>query len=372
MTKPAPLTGLRIVSMAEQYPGPYAGMILSDLGAEVVRIERPQGGDPSRFAPGFFEALNRGQKSVALDVKTEAGRAQALELIAQADAFLDGFRPGKLEALGLGAAALRQANPRLVHVAISAYGQDGPYRNRPGHDLSVQALVGGLDPRGASGAPSAPGFYLADLSAGLFAVIAVLSGVLARQRDGEGVFADVAMSDCLAALMATPLAIAANAERFEDGPQAEPGYGVFECADGQAIALSIAHEDAYWAKLCRRVGLTQAASLSRSERLAQAEALKAQLADKLRMRPRAAWEADFAADQQLFSPVNPLHKVCDDPHIAARGVFEKIPNTDRWAVRQPVRFDRCALAPLCPAPALGDTAPEAAFHGPVAFLELEP
>ena len=137
-----PLAGMRVVSMAEQYPGPYATMIMSDLGAEVVIVERPGTGDPARQFPPFFAALNRGKRSVAIDMKTSEGVAALRRLVANADIFLEGFRPGTADRLGIGWEELRAVNDALVYVSISGFGQDGPYRLRPAHDLSYQAAAG--------------------------------------------------------------------------------------------------------------------------------------------------------------------------------------------------------------------------------------
>src|SRR5918911_346320 len=129
-----PLAGIKILSLAEQYPGPYATLILSDLGADVILVERPSGGDPARQFLAFFESLNRNKRSVALDLKSEAGRSALFRLIQSADVFLEGFRPGTMERMGFGYEAVSAANQRIVYASISGFGQDGPYRDRPAHD----------------------------------------------------------------------------------------------------------------------------------------------------------------------------------------------------------------------------------------------
>ena len=139
-----PLDGIRVVSLAEQYPGPYVTALLADLGADVIQVERPGGGDPTREFPGFHEALARGKRSAVLDLSDPRGRAAFLTLAAGADVLLEGYRPGAMSRLGLGHEVLREANSALVHVCVSGFGQDGPYRDRPGHDLSYQALAGTL------------------------------------------------------------------------------------------------------------------------------------------------------------------------------------------------------------------------------------
>ncbi|MEO1330861.1 MAG: CaiB/BaiF CoA-transferase family protein, partial [Pseudomonadota bacterium] len=249
MTTPdTPLAGLRIVSMAEQYPGPFACMTLSDLGADVIQVERPGSGDPARFLPAFFEAVNRGKRSVALDVKVPGDRNRLLALVDQADVFMEGFRPGKLARLGLGWEDLSARNPRLVYCSISGFGQTGPYRDRPAHDLTYQGVGGALDERirgAVTGAPS--DFLMGDTLSALYAVIGILSALKGRDRTGRGGHVDVSMSDAVTAGLA-PFVASAD-QPAPPPPQEEPAYDLFECADGAWITLSIAHEDAYWARL---------------------------------------------------------------------------------------------------------------------------
>ncbi len=178
----APLTGLRILSLAEQFPGPYATMLLSDMGAEVIMIERPGIGDPARQFPPLFRALNRGKRSVALDLKSAEGLARFRELAKVSDVIVEGFRPGKLAALGAGFEDMRGVNPRLVYVSISGYGQDGPYRDRAGHDLSYEGVGGLLADQADAGQPGpVPAIPLADVGAALFA-----DKISARQADDWG------------------------------------------------------------------------------------------------------------------------------------------------------------------------------------------
>ncbi len=137
------LSGLRVLSMAEQYPGPFCTMILSDMGADVIQVERPKIGDPSRFLKSFYESLNRGKRSIALDIRNSVDKDRLIDLVKDSDVFLEGFRPGKLAKHGLGYEELRAINPQLIYVSISGFGQDGPYRDRPAHDITFQGIGGG-------------------------------------------------------------------------------------------------------------------------------------------------------------------------------------------------------------------------------------
>ena len=191
MTAPLPLAGVRVISLAQQYPGPFATMVLADLGADVVLVERPGTGDPARAFPGFFHALARGKRSVALDLKCDAGRAAMRQLIAGAGVLLEGFRPGTMTRLGLGPEVLLHDQPGLVYVSISGFGQTGPHRARPGHDLTYQAEAGMLyEHLPPSPPPRAPALALGDLSAGMFAVQAVLLGLVGQSRTGRGGYYD--------------------------------------------------------------------------------------------------------------------------------------------------------------------------------------
>lgn len=352
------LAGLRVVSMAEQYPGPFCTMILTDMGADVIQVERPGGGDPSRFLKSFYESLNRGKRSIALDIRDREERERLLELIASADVFLEGFRPGKLAAYGLGHDDLARLNPRLIYCSISGYGQTGPYRDRPAHDLTIQGVAGALHERvvgDVSGLP--PATLLGDGAAALFAVIGVLSALAARNRTGRGTFVDVSMADSVLA-MQTPFIASAG----EDGPappQAEPAYDVFRCADGRFLSLSIAHEDAYWSRLCDDLGLRDIARLSRPERVSRRRELQRRIAGEIARFPFAHWSSRFEASGQMWGPVHALKDLGDDPQIAARGLIETLERADgttQPAVRQPIRFSAYANAPLRRAPELDEHA----------------
>jgi crotonobetainyl-CoA:carnitine CoA-transferase CaiB-like acyl-CoA transferase len=248
------LNGLRILSLAEQYPGPYATLVLADLGAAVTLVERPPGGDPSRRTPAFFEALNRNKRSVSLDLKHPDGRAALLRLAAASDVLLEGFRPGTMARLGLAPDAFAAANPRLVYVSISGFGQDGPYRDIPGHDLSYQALSGMLHRQQGNGTPSVPWLAIGNVAGGLFAAVGVLAALHARQESRTAEYVDVSLLDSLVSLMTVHLVPSIN----HTGPAyvpPEPAYGLFRTSDGKLLSLSIAGEDHFWASLCAITGL---------------------------------------------------------------------------------------------------------------------
>ena len=353
-----PLADIKILSLAEQYPGPYATLILSDLGADVILVERPSGGDPARQFPAFFESLNRNKRSVALDLKSEEGRSALLRLVQDADVFLEGFRPGTMERIGFGYEAVSAVNRRIVYASISGFGQDGPYRDRPAHDLSYQATAGMLHEFAESGR-TGPLSQLAtgDLSSGMFAAIAVLVGLLTREKTGEGSYIDVSMTDGLVSWMTSQLVPVMNST----GPAGvlhEPGYGIYRTADGKLISLSIAHEDYFWQSLCRVLGMEDVASLRGSERLERRDELTARMEKALVSRPRDEWVGIFDAEGIPFGPVYQLEEVPGDPHVKARQLIVELPPNGlrpaRRHVRQPIRMKGFEDGPRRHAPELGE------------------
>jgi len=224
-----------VVSLAQQYPGPFATLLMSDLGADVVQVEHPRG-DPTRRHAAFYESVNRNKAGVCLDLKTEEGRVKLAGLLDDCDIFLEGFKPGTADRLGVGYPALCELYPRLIYVSISAFGQTGPYRDRPAHDLSIQAISGMLWGH-ESGALAAPYIGHADLVAGMFAAFGAVSALQLRHVTGKGTYVDVAMADCLVSWMTAIVGPAMNGAGFNEPNQ--PGYGAFRCADDRWLTLSV-------------------------------------------------------------------------------------------------------------------------------------
>jgi crotonobetainyl-CoA:carnitine CoA-transferase CaiB-like acyl-CoA transferase len=360
MTSVLPLDGLRVLSLAEQYPGPYATLLLADLGADVVLVERPDGGDPSRaVSEGFFEGLNRNKRSIAIDLKHAEGRDAFVRLARHADVLLEGFRPGTMDRLGLGYDALREVNERLIYVSISGFGADGPLRDRAAHDLTYQGIAGLLYERVAArdvGPTPAPAG--GDLSAGMFGTLAVLTGLAQRTRTGRGCHVDVSMLDGLVSWMSALLVPAIN-DLGRVGLPPQPAYGLFETTDGRLLSLSIAHEDRFWRALCAATGLgEEIAGLDVAEREARVDELRARLADRIATRTLAEWTEAFGAADVCFGPVNDLAGVAEDEQIVARGLVVELAGDGRRParrhIRQPLRFDGTAPGPRRHVPALGE------------------
>ena len=341
--------------MAEQYPGPFCTLALSDMGADVIQVERPSG-DPSRFLPSFYEALNRNKRSIALDAREPEQKAALLGLIAKADVFIEGFRPGKLAKLELGYDDLSSVNPRLIYASISGFGQTGPYRMRPAHDITFQGLGAALDERitgAVNGQP--PAALLGDTMSALYTVVGILSALVARDRTGQGTYIDIALSDAVLALQTS--FIAANEVEKAALPQKDPGYALYETADGRWLTTSIAHEDGYWDQLCRDVGLAEGVGLTRPERVPRRKELVGKIAVLIRKKTFAHWAALFEASGQMWGPALKREELADNPQFRARELFDEVVRADgrrQQVLRLPIKFSAYDNAPLRAAPDVGE------------------
>jgi len=356
----SPLDGLRVISMAEQYPGPYCTLLLADMGADVVLVERPGTGDPSRGPGGmsdFFAALNRNKRSIAVDLKAQEGREACRRLIAKADVFLEGFRPGTMERLGLGYDALKEANPRLVYCSLSGFGQSGPYRLRPAHDISFQGIAGllaNLIDRGSFA--DRPGAAIGDLSSGMFAAIGILAALYARERTGRGQYVDVAMADGLVSWMTAALTPVINGSRAFD-LSGGAGYGVYKAADGKYLTLSVALEPHFWRNLWRTVGRPDLAEISFIDRLQRNQELESILQEAFLTKPRDEWVEMLAAGDVPSAPVLSLEEVARDPQLRERGMIVEWEAPDGrkiGMVNHPLQFSETPASIRRPAPALGE------------------
>lgn len=347
---------VRILSLAEQYPGPYATLLLADLGADVILVERPNGGDPARAYPPFFRALARNKRSICLDLKSIEGRERLLALAAESDVVLEGFRPGTMDRLGVGYDAMKGVNERLIYVSISGFGQSGPLRGRTAHDLSYLAFAGHLFDRARGERAEFPYISYGDLCSAMFAAFSIASALFGRERSGRGTNIDVSMTDGLISWMSTYLSPAMEGMApFEI--LGEPGYGIFDVKGGRRITLSIAHEDHFWRALCQLLDLADAAELRQAERLRHRDALRARIATALSSQTLDHWQPLLDAHAIPWSPVNDLGNVLDDPHVRSRELFRTVPRADGTSeahVIQPVRFSGWSSGIHRPAPALGE------------------
>lgn len=351
-----PLSGVRILSLAEQYPGPYATMLLADLGADVIMVERPRSGDPSRRFAGLFASFNRNKRSVVLDLKSTAGRGDFLRLVETADAVLEGFRPGVMARLKIGAEDLRAHKPSLIFVSISSFGQNGPQAGVAGHDLSIQAAAGMIDVAvGQEAGFALPVLPLADISSAMFAALGVVTALFARTRSGQGSTVDVSMLDSLVSWMTPFLVPPMNQLPTRTLPPQDPGYGLFVTADGRQITLSIAGEDTMWKDLCGLLGLLQFADLTELQRSARADEIRPPLRSAITQWPYERLYSELEALGIAFGPVRRLSQVLTDPHMAARAMCVDVdgPQGLQTFVRQPLILGGNIGSIRSQAPALG-------------------
>ena len=257
----APLAGIRVLDLSRLLPGPWCTLLLAEQGAEIIKVETPLAGDYARMAPealgfgGIFESVNRGKRSIAVDYRRPPGRDLVLQLARNADVFLESSRPGQLERRGLGPVAVRHVNPGIVYCSLSGFGQTGPCRDRPAHDIDYLAMSGVLSLLGPAGAPPVPpGLQLADIAAGTLAAARILAALVARERTGEGAYLDLSVLDTLVGWLAT-LGSGVASAGASPGPMSGvfPCYRTYRAADGRWLAVG-ALEPPFWAAFCRGLG----------------------------------------------------------------------------------------------------------------------
>lgn len=360
----APLHGITVLDFSELLPGPFFTQSLADMGAKVIKVERPPHGDNARqLGAGAFEAMNRGKLSVLADLKDEAQRARVQALVATADVLVESYRPGVMARLGLDAATLRQRHPRLVYVSLSGYGQTGPWADLPGHDINYLAAAGVLAVSGEPGGPPALNFGLpvADLCGAMYALSSTLAALFQRQTTGQGQHLDVSLADC--ALHWMNPRIGSYRQAGADTLQAQraatlvkPAYGAFRCRDGSYLSVA-ALEDHFWKRLCAALDLAPfngAEHASHKARKAHAKAINLRLAQALE--PLDAHVA-FELLQRHDVPVAPVVEPAQLgalPQFAQRDRFDT-QRTDMPLVRYPVPL--AGMAEVVPGvtPALGST-----------------
>jgi crotonobetainyl-CoA:carnitine CoA-transferase CaiB-like acyl-CoA transferase len=328
-----PLTGIKILDLSRLLPGPFASLVLADLGASVDRVEDTSGGDSLRGVPPFahgdqptssiFLALNRNKRSLAIDLKNPDGKLVFRKVALQYDVVIDQFRPGVLKRLGLPYETLQHDNPRLIVCALTGYGQNGPHCQRAGHDLNFLARAGVLGMQGpASGPPTVPGFQLADVGAGLFAALGIMGALMTRAQTGQGSVVDIAMSEA-----AMPFAMFGYGQLFGGqllSPGAEPltggigPYGTYATKDGKAMALA-AIEPKFWLAFCEGTGIH--ADMSDGIPGPHQATLKAKLKEIFATRTQTEWVQFASTRECCLEPVLTPEQARADAHLEARGMF---------------------------------------------------
>ena len=351
-----PLTGIRILDLSRLSPGPYLTQLLADLGAEVIKVETPTTGDYARFIPAkmglgkMFEMINQGKKSVAINYRNPRGREVLMRLTATADIVLESFRPRTAARWKIDYESLRVVKPDLIYCALSGYGQNGPYRDRAGHDLNYTAISGALSLNAAEGQPPTPyGVTVADLSGAMLAGIAILSALVGRQNSGQGTYLDVALLDGVLSWM-MPQAGAAffSGLPVVGGSLALHGglacYNVYETADGKYLSLG-ALEPTFWSDFCRITGRNDLLSRQFDR------TIKGEVAATFKLRTLAAWLENFSASDGCVEPVISFEEMLSHPQVKARG-FVHEENGQAVGLNTPFVFARGG--PKRAAPRLGE------------------
>ena len=329
------LSGLRVLDFSQYIPGPYAALLLGDLGAEVVKVERP-GGEPMRgIGPldsdgvsAFYKTLNGGKSIVELDLKSEAGRAHFATLLDAADVLLESFRPGVLERLGLGPAILREQHPRLVVCSLSGYGQTGPYRLRAGHDLNYLAFSGALASTGTEQTPVGPQPQISDYASALQAVATILAALLGRSASGRSAHLDLSLAETVLAWQGHALtAVDRGGYSFERGLGVESGgsadYRLYRTEDGRFLTLC-AQEPHFWRNFCTAVERPDWEE--RHDEPVPQLALIDEVAALFGSQPLSHWRALLDPVDCCFEPVLEHAEIADHPQVVARRMLSR----DDW------------------------------------------
>lgn len=365
-----PLKGIRVLDLTRVLAGPYCTALMADLGAEVIKLEPPQGDDYRHIGPfvdgqsALFTLTNRGKSSVVVDLKAPEGQALARQIAARCDVVVENFRPGVAAKLGLGAETLRAENPGLIYCSISGFGQDGPFSDLPAYDIVVQAMSGLMAATGEEGgAPLKVGEALGDVMAGLFAAWGIAAALVGRAQTGQGAVLDVAMFDALFSLLPTSHAIhfygKSTVERVGNRHPLSTPFGAFATADGHAIIAVLG--DRQFAALCHVISAPEAARDPRfatdETRTQHEPTLKALIEAWTQSQTTAQAVAALRAAHIPTAPILTLAEAAQSQHAAARGLVSSLPHHalgHATVVGQPIRFNGTKPVAQSGAPALGD------------------
>jgi crotonobetainyl-CoA:carnitine CoA-transferase CaiB-like acyl-CoA transferase len=377
---PGPLDGLRVLELARILAGPWAGQILADLGADVIKVERKGPGDDTRgWGPPFVEAkggghlgsayfhsTNRGKRSIELDFESKDGQRIVTKLAARSDILIENFKVGGLAKFGLDYASLSKVNPRLVYCSVTGFGQDGPYASRAGYDLMAQGMGGIMDITGtADGEPTRAGVPVADIFTGVYSVIGVLAGIIQRERTGRGCLVDTSLLDSQVGVLANQalnyLVSGKVPERIGNAHPNIVPYQVFPVADGHVIVA--VGNDGQFAKFCGVIGAPALAKdpayLTNPDRLGHRAELVAKLSGLTRNMSQADLLAGLEAVGVPSGPINRLDQVFSDAQVIHRGMKLSLASDEAKAgaipgVRTPIMLDTVPMASERTAPKLGE------------------
>lgn len=369
MTKP--LEGLRIIDLTRVLAGPFCTMLLADMGADVIKIENPSGGDDSRaFGPykqglsAYFMGLNRSKRSVTLNLKDERAKDMFRSLVREADVVVENFKPGTMERLGLGYTALREINPKIIYAAASGFGQSGPYSPRAAYDLIIQGMSGFMSITGFDKEhPVKSGSSIADIFAGVFTAIGILAALEHRRKTNEGQMVDVAMLDCMIAILENALSsydcTGKSPEPIGNVHRSISPFASFKTKDGQVNVCAGNNE--LWRRFCEVTGMEEYVNDPRFAdnklRVANFRELEAIINEHMEKRPTAEWTAALDAVRVPCGPIMDMEQVVADPHVMARNMIVELthPVAGRLLVPGvPIKFSGTPAAIKCAAPELGE------------------
>ncbi len=380
---PGPLAHLTVLDLSRVLAGPWCTQLLADLGATVIKVERPGSGDDTRaWGPpylkdadgrdttesAYYLSCNRGKLSVALDFTQAAGQRIVRDLAQRADVLVENYKVGGLAKYGLDYASVAPVNSRLVYCSITGFGQDGPYADRAGYDFIIQGMSGFMSVTGErddlpGGGPQKAGIAISDLMTGMYAAVAILAALAARERTGQGAFIDTCLLDSAVAMMATlnlNYLVTGNApQRAGNAHQSIVPYQAFACADGHLI-LAVGN-DAQFAKFCAVAGHPEWALdpryVTNAERVRRRDEIVPLIAGVMQSRTRGAWQAALEPQGVPCGPINSLDQVFADPQLAARHLRFDLPHALAGTVPQvatPIRYSGAPLAYDRPPPLLGE------------------
>ncbi len=368
---PGPLQDIRVLDMTWALAGPFCTMLLADLGAEVVKVENPQGGDPSRknfpFIDGissYFLSINRGKKSITVNLQHPKGQEIILSLAQKCDILVENFRPGVMDRLGLGYAAIAKVNPKIIYASCSGFGQTSPYAHRPAYDVIVQGMGGTLSITGEEGRPPVRvGFSIGDLGGGIFTALGILAALHERERSGQGQWIDVAMLDCQLAFLenafARFLATGEVPQRIGTRHPVLTPFQAFPTQDGYLV-VAVARQD-WWEKFCQLLNLPELLNDERFktniDRTKNHKALEEILTPIIKSRPTAEWVAEMEKLDIACGPVNTIPQIANDPHTAARAMITQVYHPKAGmlkVVNSPIKLSRTPLKLEKASPELGE------------------
>lgn len=366
----SPLTGLKVIELARVLAGPWAGQTLSDLGAEVIKVESPAGDDTRQWGPPFverdddrsaayFHSANRGKASVTVDLRTDEGQAKMLALLEDADILIENFKTGGLAKYGMDYATLKERFPKLIYCSITGFGQTGPYAHRPGYDFIIQGISGLMSITGEPDRqPQKHGMAITDIFTGIYSTTAILAAVHQRNSTGVGQHIDMALLDCAVAITGNQamnyLTTGTAPTRLGNAHPNLTPYEVFETSDGHLIIAT--GNDGQFQRLCDLLGLEGMGAdpdyASNADRVANRPTMNARIAAATRLRTRDDLLATCEAHNVPAGPINTMEDTFNDPQVKARGMQIELDGVP--GINSPFKFSGAELALHRPAPKLGE------------------